>query len=292
MFREDYIIKGWLMSAGVKNFTINKDLTVDVEGDVVIVKSTMSGYDYLPFKFGKVTGNFSIDVPTLTTLEGCPNVVTQGAFNVFNSRIKNLKGMPKQASYVKISNASELTSLEGFPEDAIIKTIEISICPNLASVKGIPKSATVSNFNFTDCANLQSLEGLPNMIAGFLNLRNSSALKSLRGAPSEISDYLQLTGCFDLENLEHLPHGDPSYEIFVHNSNDFILKNIYYIFMSRNITKVHLGGATSTALFAKLNAVFAIVNMYLKQPYGNKRWIECQSALIDAGFEDYAEVPE
>ena len=45
----------WLNRMSIRNYTINSDLTVDVENDVVL-RNVMDGY--IPIKFGNVSGNF------------------------------------------------------------------------------------------------------------------------------------------------------------------------------------------------------------------------------------------
>lgn len=56
---------------GLTNYTIN-DGVVDVNGDVSLYDM---GLLEIPFKFGKVTGNFTCAHNKLTTLENCPNWV-------------------------------------------------------------------------------------------------------------------------------------------------------------------------------------------------------------------------
>jgi len=36
--------------------------------------------------------------------------------------------------------------------------------------------------------------------------------------------------------------------------------------------------------------VMEIMNRHLKSPFGNKRVIECQSEMLDAGLEEWAEL--
>ena len=56
----------------IKNYTINSDGSIDVDGDV-----SLSNYDLdkMPLKFNKVKGHFVISLLGIETLEGCPEYV-------------------------------------------------------------------------------------------------------------------------------------------------------------------------------------------------------------------------
>ena len=58
---------------GIKNWSINKDGLVDVDGDV---KLNLKGLTKLPLQFGRVTGNFYCYQNELTTLERAPTEVS------------------------------------------------------------------------------------------------------------------------------------------------------------------------------------------------------------------------
>jgi hypothetical protein len=59
----------------IKNYTINPDDTIDVNG-VVDLYNMLGNMEKLPVRFGKVFHNFSCYGNNLTTLEGCPNYVS------------------------------------------------------------------------------------------------------------------------------------------------------------------------------------------------------------------------
>ena len=75
----------------IYNYTINKDLTVDVSWDV-----WLDGLDLekIPLKFGKVDGNFHCSYNKLTSLEGCPEEVVD-IFSCSNNNLTSLKGSPE-----------------------------------------------------------------------------------------------------------------------------------------------------------------------------------------------------
>ena len=65
-------IKGICEKYNVRNYTINQDETVDVDGDVYLSFKKLSK---LPLNFGKVSGSFNCYDNDLGTLKGCPKGV-------------------------------------------------------------------------------------------------------------------------------------------------------------------------------------------------------------------------
>ena len=98
---------------GIKNYVVNDDLTIDVDGPVYIINT---GISKLPFKFNIVKGEFVCHHNRLTTLEGSPKQVINGAFHCEYNRLENLKGSPKSVDYMFNCSNNYLTSLEGGPE--------------------------------------------------------------------------------------------------------------------------------------------------------------------------------
>lgn len=102
----------------MSKYTINKDLSIDVEGTV-----NLTGYtdkklpDYIQFR--KITENFYFEnSPNLESLKGCPKEVG-GDFCCFRcSNLKSLEGCPKEVGgYFWCNNCSNLKSLEGCPKE-------------------------------------------------------------------------------------------------------------------------------------------------------------------------------
>jgi hypothetical protein len=77
---------------GIKNYTINKDGTIDVDGDVNLEYKKMTK---IPFKFGRVNGDFIISSNRLTSLKGCPYEVI-GEFQCDENNLTSLEGMPSE----------------------------------------------------------------------------------------------------------------------------------------------------------------------------------------------------
>jgi hypothetical protein len=132
---KDYLnlLRTKLVTLGIKNWTVNKDGLVDVEGDCYLNDRSLKK---LPVKFGRVTGDFICERNELTTLEGAPHYIGGGFFCARN-KLKDLKGGPKNVMGRYVCAKNELTSLEGAPE-----TIHLDfICHfnKLTNLKGSPR---------------------------------------------------------------------------------------------------------------------------------------------------------
>jgi hypothetical protein len=76
---------------GIKNYKINKDLTVDVNGEVQITGTKLRS---IPVQFGTVTGDFWCYGNQLTTLNGAPRSVG-GSFYCSYNQLTSLEGAPQ-----------------------------------------------------------------------------------------------------------------------------------------------------------------------------------------------------
>ena len=97
---------------GIKNYTINPDGTVDVDGNVDLFNRDLKE---LPLKFGKVSGSFDCRNNQLTTLEGAPKEVG-GSFYCSNNQLRTLEGAPKEVGGSFYCHHNQLTTLEGAPK--------------------------------------------------------------------------------------------------------------------------------------------------------------------------------
>jgi hypothetical protein len=89
-------IKNWLDEVGIKRYTINKDLTVDVDGIVFLGEMT---FEKLPIRFGKVSEWFSVaKCKNLKSLEGCPEKVSGSFWCNDCLNLKSLEGCPVEVS--------------------------------------------------------------------------------------------------------------------------------------------------------------------------------------------------
>lgn len=116
----------------VKNYTINKDGSVNLTGDVSFFNK---GIDKIPFEIKSTTGIIDFSYNNLTSLEGCPEV----AHSIFFARnkIKEIDCVPMESKLLSLSN-NEIENLnfpEGFNSGEIVLRHN-----NIYDLKGMPSS--------------------------------------------------------------------------------------------------------------------------------------------------------
>jgi len=100
----------------IKNYTINEDMSIDVDGDVNLVDQRLDKrFTNLPLKFNKVSGSFDCSSNQLDTLFGCPKNVG-GNFITTMSKLKSLEGSPKEVGGHFYCFSNRLTTLESSPK--------------------------------------------------------------------------------------------------------------------------------------------------------------------------------
>jgi hypothetical protein len=75
----------------IKNYTINSDNSVDVDGDVDLYDEKLTS---IPLNFNIVNGNFDCGWNYLTSLKGCPVRVGNG-FSCYNNQLTSLQYSPQ-----------------------------------------------------------------------------------------------------------------------------------------------------------------------------------------------------
>jgi hypothetical protein len=94
---------------GIRNYTINEDSTIDVDGDVDLYRK---GLTKIPLKFGKVSGNFDCGGNQLKSLSGAALSVG-GYFDCSSNQLKSLEGSPLSVGGGFYCNSNQLISLDG-----------------------------------------------------------------------------------------------------------------------------------------------------------------------------------
>jgi len=139
---------------GIKNYTINSDGIVDVNGSV-----NLSGKDLtkLPLKFGKVSGYFNCHNNNLITLEGCP-LSLGSSFNCSSNKLTTLKDSPQSVGGYFDCSYNNLISLEGSPQSVLDGYFQ---CAGnyLTTLEGGPKS--VGGYFYCQENELKDLYGFP-----------------------------------------------------------------------------------------------------------------------------------
>ena len=87
-------IEAWCEEVGIKDYTINSQGEIDVDGCVDLYKGMV---DILPYKFGRVNKYFILSGnKNLTSLKNCPDYVG-GFFSCSGcSQLDSLEGCPKE----------------------------------------------------------------------------------------------------------------------------------------------------------------------------------------------------
>ena len=97
----------------IKNYTINSDGSIDVDGNVYLSYLNLTK---LPIKFRNIDGNFYCNNNNLTSLEGSPNSVGN-YFSCSYNNLTSLEGGPTHVGGVFYCRNNKITSLEGFPSN-------------------------------------------------------------------------------------------------------------------------------------------------------------------------------
>lgn len=83
-------IAQWLDCQYIKKYTINNDLTVDVDCDTSLTAKELTE---IPVQFNNINGFFSCSCNRLTTLKGCPKGI-KSFFACDKNKLKSLKYLP------------------------------------------------------------------------------------------------------------------------------------------------------------------------------------------------------
>ncbi len=159
----------------IYNYTINPDGSLDVDGNVNIIRRH-SSFGKLALQFNKVTKDFVCNQNELTTLEGCPKEVG-GSFSCGKNQLTSLEFSPSNVGGGYLCYDNQITSLKG--------------CP------------TEINSNFTCGKNkLTSLEFGPVKVMGRYRCEENQ-LTTLLGAPQYVGEEFNCNG----NNLTTLEYG-------------------------------------------------------------------------------------
>ena len=297
------------------NLTFNFEKMTSLEGSPKKVKGNFSCTNNFikNLKGGPeiVTGFYKCgNNDKLETLEGAPSKVSFFSAD-YCPKLTNLKFFPEQLENSDNSKdsffensfiACNLMSLEGLPKK-LNGGLIIRRNKNLTSLSGCSNEIN-GNFECNEC-NLHSLIGAPNKIDGDFNCSDNPHLSSLEGMTQEGIYDLEIrnTGITSLKGIARQVEGNIYLE---NNKNLSSLKNIHkffeafsdplnggVIYFSHTFVKSNILGLLKIKNLESIDSgndeLDAIINDYLPDPTPDKI-IDCQNELIDAGFEEYAEL--
>ena len=117
----------------IKNYTINNDMSIDVDRYV-----NLNGFNLkkIPLTFNKVNGDFRCRNNILESLEGVPKEVT-GDFHCSYNKLKSLKYLPTYIGRDFFCNDNKIKTLEGCPN--IISGLFDASDNSLRTLENIPK---------------------------------------------------------------------------------------------------------------------------------------------------------
>ena len=98
---------------GIKNYTINPDGSIDVNGSVDLSYENLTE---LPLTFNRVNGYFDCSGNNLTSLKGSPRWVGSW-FSCFNNRLTSLEFSPDYVGGDFYCRDNDLTDLVGSPKE-------------------------------------------------------------------------------------------------------------------------------------------------------------------------------
>jgi hypothetical protein len=254
----------------------------------------------------KWEGELVLSELALTSLEGCPKKITK----YFSCELNNLTSLefgPEEVGGDFYCSENQLKSLEFSPRK-IDGFFNCTNNKNLTSLKGMTQEG-VETLNAEGC-DLTSLEGSPQKIDGAFYCSYNKRLKSLKGMTQEGVKRLHCAGC-SLSSFEGVAR-NISGDVFavknpmtnlkgVHKHfdtiggkmllSDSIESNILGLLKIKNLKRVSFF-KNSVDLGEKSVAkkeISDIINKYLPNPT-LAEIIDCQNELVEAGFEDYAEL--
>ena len=109
----------WLDEMGIKNYIINDDLTVDVNGDINLDFEAIKEF---PIQFGTINGSFNASYCSLSTLKGSP-IKVMGNFFCDGNRLTSLEYSPKYVSGKFFCGKNDITSLLHLPKNVNCEVI-------------------------------------------------------------------------------------------------------------------------------------------------------------------------
>jgi len=231
--------------------------------------------------------------------------ISQETGHVPKSKLTSLQGAPvEEIDMLDVSNNC-LVSLKYCPKH-VKKSFDCSY--NL--IKSLEYAPTVGlDFNARENP-ITSLSGAPTVIPRNFDVSHCTNLRTLEGGPSKVERNYFAIGC-DLVNLDGIASFIGGELDICGNERLTSLKNIHKkikrleaLRFSPRLIKSHVLGLFLIDRFKVLTAIkpplrfkddlgwYDILNQYLHKRENNKKFnmYDCQQALIDAGFEEYAKI--
>ncbi|MCW3696286.1 hypothetical protein [Burkholderia cenocepacia] len=211
-------VKYFLECYGIEEYTIYRDLKVDVDASVNLNEVFPRSLTKLPIQFDVVNGHFDVSKNGLTTLEGCPRIV-KGNFDASSNYLRSLKHFPQEiSSSVNLCFNKVLASLDGIPPGTIIHGNFSCAYSDLTSLKGSPQF--IKGDFFCNNNHLETLEGGPERVDGSFDCSYNNIV-NLIGAPKEVGENFDCSNTYSRKATPGLASLEGSPERIKGNFNCF-----------------------------------------------------------------------
>ena len=134
----------------IKNYTINNDGSIDVDGNVSLFNI---GLIEIPLKFNRIYGHFSCSKNKLTSLKGSPRWV-DGSFYCYYNQLSSLEFSPEYVGDDFDCSYNDLTNLDHSPKE-VGKSYFCFNNKQLKDIKGI--SEKLNGFFYCEYTPLSSI---------------------------------------------------------------------------------------------------------------------------------------
>ena len=169
---EEAAIREWLDKFGVKNYSVNGDMTVSVDGPLDLADK---GLEEIPVKFSEVSGSVDVTSNRLKRIDWAPAKVNKD-FDAWDNQIETLVGGPTEVVQSADFDGNQLADCHGAPKK-VGGAFIVSRNP-LKTLAGCPEKVG-EYFKATEC-NLSQIDDLPREIGTNLYLQENH-FKSLKG---------------------------------------------------------------------------------------------------------------
>ena len=90
-------MEAWCEEMGIENYTINSQGEIDVDDCIEFAFKKNNDFKELPYKFGTVTGYFSLEkCKNLISLKNCPTKIGNSFYCSDCPQLDSLEGFPKE----------------------------------------------------------------------------------------------------------------------------------------------------------------------------------------------------
>ena len=121
-------IEKWCEEMGIQNYIINSKGEIDVNDCIEFEFKTNNDFKELPYKFGTVTGYFSLDgCINLISLKNCPTKIEDSFYCNDCPQLVSLEGCPKEVgeNFIIRRSKKRFTQTEIRQKCKVLSRIEI-----------------------------------------------------------------------------------------------------------------------------------------------------------------------